>query len=395
MARKYEIISADSHLDLSPERWKHHVPARWRDEAPRQVRLDDGTDAIVVGDSAPLRIGFTRSVGLPRSELHLQVPTFETAGGTGGPERRLSEQDQDGIDAEVMFSRVRGFIRRVKDDAGYLALNRAYNEYLAEEYAAAAPDRLIPMGVIPTTGVDDAVSEMEYCKKVGFKGVLLDKFPSGKGYPTPEDDRFWAASIDLQMPLTHHTGGGTSRMTARDEPTFNYAKGVGGDEDEGEGGLFRGDPMRHWLFRFCGDAACAPIQMAFEGVWDRFPTLRVYWAETMIGWLKYALWQMDDHYERYKYLANGLYGLDWLERLPSDYIKAHCVWGFLSDPVGVQDRAAAGTQNVMWGSDFAHAASDWPNSKRVIENNFAGVPEDEKRMMVAGNAIRYFHLDAA
>ena len=37
---------------------------------------------------------------------------------------------------------------------------------------------------------------------------------------------------------------------------------------------------------------------------------QVYWAETMIGWLQYALRQTDDHYERYKYLANGLYGLD-------------------------------------------------------------------------------------
>src|SRR5437763_15594649 len=169
MSRKYDVISADSHLDLSPEQWKHHVPAKWRAEAPRQVRLVDGTDAIVVGDSGPLKIGFTRSVGVARDQLHLQVPTFDTAGGTGGPERRLAEQDQDGIDAEVLFSRVRGFIRRVKDDSCYLALNRAYNEYLAQEYAAAAPDRLIPMGVIPTSNVDDAVKELEYCKKAGLK----------------------------------------------------------------------------------------------------------------------------------------------------------------------------------------------------------------------------------
>src|SRR5205814_5123309 len=104
-------------------------------------------------------------------------------------------------------------------------------------------------------------------------------FPSGRGYPTPADDRFWAAALDVGMPLTYHTGGGTTRMTRGDEPTFNYAKNGGGDADEGGRG---GDPMRHWLFRFCGDAACAPVQMAFEGVWDRFPRLQVYWAETMI-----------------------------------------------------------------------------------------------------------------
>ena len=80
--------------------------------------------------------------------------------------------------------------------------------------------------------------------------------------------------------------------------------------------------------------------MAFAGVWDRFPKLKVYWGETMIGWLPYALWQIDDHYERYKYLARYHWGLDWLERPPSDYIKQHCLWGFLSDPVGLQMRQA-------------------------------------------------------
>ena len=39
------------------------------------------------------------------------------------------------------------------------------------------------------------------------------------------------------------------------------------------------------MSRFGGDAAFAPMQMAFAGVWDRFPALRIYWAETMIGWL--------------------------------------------------------------------------------------------------------------
>src|SRR6266508_2231877 len=121
MARKYNVISADSHLDLSPERWSAHVPAKWREQAPRVVRLESGEDAIVVGDRKPAKIGFTRGM---------------------------------------------------KDPAGYVALNHAYNEYLAEEYCAAAPDRLIAMGVIPTSGIDDAVRELEYCANAGFKGVL-------------------------------------------------------------------------------------------------------------------------------------------------------------------------------------------------------------------------------
>ena len=38
-----------------------------------------------------------------------------------------------------------------KDQELYLALVRAYNEYLAEEYMAVTADRLFPVGTIPTT----------------------------------------------------------------------------------------------------------------------------------------------------------------------------------------------------------------------------------------------------
>lgn len=390
MARTYNIISADSHLDINPELWTHRIPEKWRDQAPRVVRLENGADAIAMGDRRPSEIGFVIHIAdVPRSELHKQVLTFETAGGAGTPEKRLREQDQDGVDAEILFSRVQMF-RQIKEDEGYLALNHAYNEYMVEEYQAAAPDRLIPLGVIPTSGIDDAVRELEYCAKAGFRGVLLDKFPSGKGLPTSEDDRFWAAAVDLRMPLSHHTTGGSTRMTRGDEPTFTYLKGVSGGD--GAQGVFGSDPMRHWYFRFCGDAACAPLQMAFAGVWDRFPTLQVYWAETMVGWLRYALVQIDDHYERYRYMAKDLYGIDELERMPSDYLNDHCMWGFLSDPSGVSDRSDIGVERIMWGSDFAHAASDWPNSRKIIEQDFAGVPDDERYLMLAGNAVRFFYL---
>ena len=69
-------------------------------------------------------------------------------------------------------------------------LVRAYNEFLAEEYMAAAPDRLICMGTIPITGLEDAMKELEHCAKLGFKGVKLERYPSGKSYPTPKTTSF-------------------------------------------------------------------------------------------------------------------------------------------------------------------------------------------------------------
>src|SRR4051794_40133990 len=148
MTRSYSLISADSHLDLSPEQWKHHVPPKWRDLV-NVGRLETGEDALVGDGGRPAKIGLTPSVGVPRDKLHEQVPTFDNSGGTGSPEKRVHEQDQDGIEAEVLFSRVHWTLRQLKDDDVFLAWVRAYNEYLADEYAAAFTDRLFPMGVIP------------------------------------------------------------------------------------------------------------------------------------------------------------------------------------------------------------------------------------------------------
>ena len=53
---------------------------------------------------------------------------YEGTPGTGTPEQRLQEQDQDGIDAEVLFPSQQGgpkFWRRIEDDLTYKAVVRA------------------------------------------------------------------------------------------------------------------------------------------------------------------------------------------------------------------------------------------------------------------------------
>lgn len=383
MARQYRIISGDGHIDLNPDVWRGRVASKWRDRAPKRVTMPNGADAVVVDGGKPNTIGITRSVGVDRKELANQVPTFANSAGTGAPEQRLGEQDRDGVDAEILFSQLAGPFRQAKDDDLYRDLFRAYNEFLAEEYQAAAPDRLIPMGAIPMSGVEDAIREMEHCKKLGLKGVKLDAFPSGKSYPTPEDDRFWAAAVDCDIPLSNHSDG----KFGREGPAFPYTKEPGPDVHQRE-------PMR-FLFRFTNDAMKGATQMAFAGVWDRFPTLKMYWAETMIGWLEYGLWQIDDHYDRYMAMIRDNWGLHYLERRPSEYLKDRNYWGFLRDPIGVQRRNCIGADKLVWGSDFAHAASDWPNSKKIFDEDFKGTPEKERYAMLAGNAVEYFRLDAA
>ena len=59
-----------------------------------------------------------------------------------------------------------------------LAGVQAYNNWLAQEIMKVAPDRLIGLAAMPALGVEAAITEMERCLKLGFRGVWLNTMPS-------------------------------------------------------------------------------------------------------------------------------------------------------------------------------------------------------------------------
>ena len=137
----------------------------------------------------------------------------------------MREQDQDGIDAEILYTHPSylNSWRGISDDEPYVAMIHAYNEWLIEEYCSLAPDRLVGTGIIPDTNLSDAIAELKFCAKVGYKKRLPVSVPQRKGFPAADDDKFWAAAMDLGMPVTAHTNGGTTRFL-REGPVYSYNK---------------------------------------------------------------------------------------------------------------------------------------------------------------------------
>jgi len=321
------------------------------------------------------------AAGRPKEDWDPVRMKYEGQAGTGPPQQRLLEQDMDGIDAEVLFASVggRGSWNGIADDEAYLAVVRAYNDFLIEDYCAVAPDRLIGMAIIPERGIESAVAELQRCVRLGFKGVNLNKFPNGSAFPAPEDDRFWAAAVDVQMPVTIHS----NMETGRGQP--------GGRFGSGDPGIGMG--LRSAKYALLGGRDA--ILMATTGVFVRFPELQVYFAENQIGWLPNCMEQADLLYTRHYPWWERHKGFAPTPEPPSFYLKRNALWGFFDNPVGVGLRQHIGVQQIMWLSDFPHGPSDWPESLSVIDRNFEGVPEDERHLMVAGNAIRFFGLEAA
>jgi predicted TIM-barrel fold metal-dependent hydrolase len=387
-AVEYRVVSADSHLEIPPDRWTHHVDKRHRDRAPRRVKLANGGDGWSI-ESRPVHIaGMELCSGLPFEDFEPTGRTYEDAAGAGAPEQRVAEQDQDGVDAEVLFPGICGpnFWRGVSNDESYRAIVRGYNRFLVEEYVATSPDRLIGLGVIPETGIDDALGELRYCADSGLRGVCLNAWPSGRSYATEADDQFWREALDRDIAITVHValrfmGGATKNKV------FDYPRTP--PPDMSHVGM---DPIRRMTTWNQGGGLNA-VQLAFAGTFDRIPELEIYFAENNLGWLPMFFEQLDMLYDRNIHWANRYFGLAKLARRPSDYLKEHVWWGFLNNPCGVQVRHEVGVDRVMWASDFPHSDSDWPRSREVIDSIFRGVPDDEVTRMVRDNAVRFFRLD--
>jgi hypothetical protein len=88
-------------------------------------------------------------------------------------------------------------------------------------------------------------------------------------------------------------------------------------------------------------------------------------------------------------------GWEPLPKKPTDYLKEHILWGFQQDSVGVRLRDVLGVDKLIWATDFPHQESEYPHSHAVIAHNFAGVPANETDQMVAGNVIKFFHLETS
>ena len=393
MANQYDFVSSDTHLEVLPERWSGRVDKQYRDKMPRTVPHPNGGDALFV-EGAPLfqvayldlRAGRTNEDWQP-----FDIKVEETAG-IGPPEQRLREQEADGCAAEVLFPNMQagpGLWRKIADNDAYLAAIRAYNDWLAEEYCAVDPRRLLGLGVMPMSTLNDSLAELEHCAKIGLPGICLSAFPNGMAYPQPEDDVFWKAALEMNMPLTVHVTFDRSGDRA-DQPTFIYPDETPEILSKVKGGVV--DEMSRLGLR----AALGFSQIIASGVFDRLPDLKVFFAETRLGWIPYWLNEADFWYERHRHWSQRYLGFKPMQRQPSDYIKDHFLFSVQGpELVAIELRHHIGVDHIMFATDFPHIECEWPKTKPTLECLTASLSPDEKYKIIAGNVIDFFGMDPA
>ncbi len=383
--RTYQVISADGHIE-GPFDWNARMPAKYKGAAPRLVNLEEEgryvwrTEWAGVQEEYPigggLYCGMRYDEFLPEAVSTYWNPDGSPRPGTAvDPVQRLREQDIDGIDAEILFlpAGIRGRIINAligHDPDAHRAVIRMYNDFITE-YCSVAPDRLIAGCMVPETGVGDAIAEITYARKQGIRHVVLMNWPNGSGSPALEDDRFWAAAQDLDIKISPHGSFGAGQL--KPHPISIS------DENALSGQRIMG-----------GQPTATIAQLTSNGVFDRFPNLKIYFAETQATWLAGHLDYVDEFYNRWAYY----HGLDKkLKKQPSQYIRDHCRFSFIHDRLAMQLRHFIGLDLLMWGSDFPHSVGTYPDSRVILEDLFDGVPKAERRKVLVDNVCEFFGLD--
>ncbi len=392
---RYGIVSADAHVLEPPHIWERWLPSQWQEHAPKLVKDADGGDAwLFAGATDPDPIGLTATPGMPWDRFRWTGVTYDEArpGCYDGAER-LRDMDIDGVDAEVLFppQRTIGHFLGAEDDDLVLAGVQAYNDFLFDEFCAPDPTRLVGMAQMPSLGTDVAVDSLRKAKARGFKGVVISCWPSGADTISDDDDPFWAAAADEEMPVCIHINlfsrtarqrmraaaakaGGSALYGSRD-PEKDKASKANAKAVAGLGGVFSTVPSTIG-------------QLIFTGVFERIPGLHVAMIETGVGWLPHFLEQIDDRYWR-----NRSWGNIPISEPPSYYWFRNMSATFITDRVGLAVRHGVGVDNMMWSTDYPHHGNDWPYSRKVVNDTMADLPADERHQILAGNAVRIFHLE--
>ncbi len=183
-------------------------------------------------------------------------------------------------------------------------------------------------------------------------------------------DPFWEAAQDLDIPLSLHTG--TNRPSPVKSVTTSGVSQSGANRVNAE----------YWV-------RMSLSHMVLSGVFERYPDLKVIEVEHDLAWIPFFFSRLDVTYiERHTQTPYRYKG----DILPSDFMRRNVFHSFQEDGLGIRDRDIIGVENLLWGSDYPHAESTFPKSQEILDNILEGVPEEEKALIVGGNAARLYKL---
>ena len=379
------IVDADAHVDPPHDMWRDYLPEALRDLAPRIEEGEECDYIVFEGNRRPVRM-INNQAGRAGKDFKM-VGKLSEQRAVWQPETRLADMDSDGIDTAILFG---GGPLGTRNSDLYVASFDAYSRWVMD-FASAAPRRLVPIGYVPMRDIDETIEHVRRLAKMGFKAINIPAFPQNpdgwsttsavnalkdgqvaaltgdaagqRQYWQPEFDRLWAEICEHDLALTFHLGARVPRF--------------------GEKQFFLADMPMSKL------SMAEPIAiLIFNGVFQRFPKLRIASVESGVGWFAWFAEYMDRTWEKQRFWTDSP-----LTEKPSFYMDRNVFGSFIQDRAGILAADLPGGRNIMWSSDYPHSETTFPRSREVILRDFAGVPETTTRNIICNIARDFFRLD--
>jgi predicted TIM-barrel fold metal-dependent hydrolase len=196
---------------------------------------------------------------------------------------------------------------------------------------------------------------------------------NGKRPSHPDFDPLWAELVAADLPICIH-------LIVRFNRSVNSASAMWWDSEK--------EPMNVlFAFGLGGTMQLIPATAALvcDGLFDRFPDLKVTIVESGAGYAAYLMDRLDEKYQRFGNLAP-------IKRPPGEYLREN-FW-FVMDPSERSINAQCdllGEEHFLWGSDYPHIDSH-SNARSEIDAALADMSEKRRNLVLGGNARSLFNL---
>lgn len=369
------LVSVDDHIIEPPDMFANHLPAKYADDAPRLVRMENGADMWKFRDRVIPNVALNAVAGRPKEEYGLEPEGLdEIRPGCYNVDERVKDMNAGGVLAQMNFPSFPGFAARLfatEDWDFSLALVRAYNDWHIDEWCGAYPGRFIPMALPVIWDAELCAEEVRRVSKKGVHALTFTENPAALGYPSFHDaywNPLWKALVDTDTVLNVHIGSsGKLSIPATDSPPDV---------------MITLQPMNI-------------VSAAADLLWSRpvkeYPDLKIGLSEGGTGWIPYFLERIDRTFDMHSTWTMQDFG----GKLPSEVFREHFLTCFISDPIGVRLRHEIGTDNIAWEMDYPHSDSMWPGAPEELNSVFEAenVPDDEIHKMTHLNAMKWYSFD--
>ena len=368
------LVSVDDHVVEPPDMFDQHIPAIYKDRAPRIVENDDGSQVWLYEDERAQNMGLNAVAGCPPDEYGLSPLRFDQMRpGCYDVDERVRDMNANGVLGSLNFPTFPHFcgqlFLRSKDKNLALACVRAYNDWHIDEWAGSHPGRFIPVSIMPLWDPEVMADEIRRVAAKGCHAVTFSENPEKLGLPGLHShhwDPFFAACQDSGTVVCLHIGSSSSMIVTSLDAPVDVSIAI--------------TPINSFLA--LNDLMWAPV-------FGTFPNLVVALSEGGIGWIPYALERMDYVYEHH----HAWTGADFGGLRPSDVFHRHVVTCFIDDRAGIELRHTVGIERITWECDYPHSDSTWPRSPEILTKTLEGVPDFEVDRITHLNAMSIYRFD--